>query len=82
MAKLLEVTSYSHPPAKEQVKPDVLAERIRAFVKVELVSANISSVLSVFKNDKTGIEAFVEIGTPSVNTAVTLVASTTVTVSA
>ena len=82
MAKLSEVTSYSHPPAKEQVSPDVLSETVRAFVSSEVVLANNSSVLSVFKNDKFGIDASTEIGTPSVNTAVTLVSLTTVTVSA
>ena len=72
IARLLEVTSYSQPPAKEQLRPEVLAITLRSFVKSEVVWANISSVLLDFKNDKSGIEAFIEIGTPRLNTAVTL----------
>jgi hypothetical protein len=36
IARLFDVTSYSHPPAKEQVSPDVLAVTLKAFVKFEL----------------------------------------------
>ena len=37
IARLFEVTSYSHPPANEQVRPLVLDEMLNAFVKFELV---------------------------------------------
>ena len=73
IARLFEVTSYSQPPANEQDRPEVLSETVNWFVKSDVVVANISSVLPVFKNYKTGIEAFIEMGTPRVNTAVMLV---------
>ena len=37
IARLFEVTSYSHPPANEQVRLDVLDKTLNAFVKFELV---------------------------------------------
>lgn len=78
-----EVTSYSHPPAKEQVRPLVLLETTTVLVNsvAPSIIAKISSVLSVFWKERVGA-TLVANGTPRVKVAETLVALSTVTESA
>jgi hypothetical protein len=77
------VTSYSHPPANEQVKPVVLLETERALVKVVALSTIAWTLLVLFdfKNERPGAIADPN-GTPRVKVAVVLVALLTVTESA
>ena len=77
------VISYSHPPAKEHVKPVVLLETERALVREVALStiAKTFSELPDFLNERAGA-TLVANGTPRVNVAVVLVALLTVTESA
>lgn len=78
-----EVTSNSHPPAKEQVRPLVLPVTETALVKeaARSMMAKTSSVLPVFLNESVGLTPVAN-GTPRVKVAKMLVALLTVTESA
>ena len=78
-----EVTSNSHPPAKEQVKRLVLPVTDTTLVKAAARStmAKTSSVLPVFLNERVGVTPVAN-GTPRVKVAKMLVALLTVTESA
>jgi len=65
-----EVTSYSHPPANEHVKPEVLSVIESSFIKSTADSANTYVVSSDFKKERIGVVSSVVMGTPKVNVAV------------
>lgn len=82
VARPLEVTSYSQPPANEHTRLEVLDVIETSFVKSTYDSANTYIELPDFKNERIGAMSSVVKGTPRMKVAVAYVASSTTTESA
>jgi hypothetical protein len=83
VARPLEVTSYSQPPANEHTRLEVLdVIETSFFAKFTYDSANTCIELPDFKNERIGAMSSVVKGTPRMKVAVAYVASSTTTESA
>jgi hypothetical protein len=82
VARPLEVTSYSQPPANEHTRLEVLDVIETSFAKFTYDSANTCIELPDFKNERIGAMTSVVKGTPRMKVAVAYVASSTTTESA